>query len=157
MRSGVTAAIREQVLERDQGICQWCGIEVGELERQGWGGRGPCLPGKLTSAYWAPRGRQREQRSRLIAEVNLMVAELAEVVRSISGVADRQLRRAGFDTGISLWQADHVVPVSEGGGGCDLSGYRLLCVPCHKGVTAALAARTAAIRRAPDPQLKIPW
>jgi 5-methylcytosine-specific restriction endonuclease McrA len=35
----------------------------------------------------------------------------------------------------SLWQADHIVPVSKGGGLCDLSNYRTLCLPCHKEIT----------------------
>jgi 5-methylcytosine-specific restriction enzyme A len=41
----------------------------------------------------------------------------------------------------SLWDADHVVPVAEGGGECDLSNIRTLCVRCHRVATAALAAR----------------
>lgn len=46
-----------------------------------------------------------------------------------------------------LWEADHIVPVVEGGGLCDASGYRILCVPCHRHETAALAARRADARR----------
>ena len=30
-----------------------------------------------------------------------------------------------------LWEAHHTVPVSEGGGGCDLDGFETLCVACH--------------------------
>jgi 5-methylcytosine-specific restriction protein A len=41
------------------------------------------------------------------------------------------------------WQADHTVPVAEGGGLCGLEGYRTLCTPCHKRETAALAKRRA--------------
>lgn len=43
----------------------------------------------------------------------------------------------------SLWDADHVVPVSEGGGECDLSNIRTLCIPCHADATADLARRRA--------------
>lgn len=32
----------------------------------------------------------------------------------------------------SLWQADHVKPVAEGGGLCGLEGIQTLCVKCHK-------------------------
>lgn len=45
------------------------------------------------------------------------------------------------------WQADHVVPVAEGGGLCGLDGYRTLCLPCHNRETAALAARLATARK----------
>jgi 5-methylcytosine-specific restriction protein A len=43
-----------------------------------------------------------------------------------------------------LWDADHVVAVAEGGGECDLSNMRTLCLRCHREVTAALRARLAA-------------
>ncbi len=41
------------------------------------------------------------------------------------------------------WQADHVVPVAEGGGLCGLENMRTLCTPCHKRETAALRKRLA--------------
>lgn len=44
----------------------------------------------------------------------------------------------------SAWQADHIVPVCEGGGQCGLENYRTLCTACHQRVTAALAQRRAA-------------
>ena len=30
-----------------------------------------------------------------------------------------------------FWEADHIVPVAEGGGESDLTNYQTLCVPCH--------------------------
>jgi len=42
-----------------------------------------------------------------------------------------------------LWQADHIVPVTEGGGECGLENIRTLCTACHKRETAALRARLA--------------
>jgi 5-methylcytosine-specific restriction endonuclease McrA len=41
----------------------------------------------------------------------------------------------------SLWDADHILPVAEGGGQCDLDNLRTLCLPCHREVTAALRLR----------------
>jgi hypothetical protein len=41
----------------------------------------------------------------------------------------------------SLWDADHIVPVVEGGGECDLSNLRTLCLKCHRIATAALRKR----------------
>lgn len=58
-------------------------------------------------------------------------------------------RRWAAGTG-HLWQADHVIPVSEGGGECGLENYRTLCTACHKAETRELARRRAAQRhRAP--------
>lgn len=45
-----------------------------------------------------------------------------------------------------LWEADHIVPVSEGGAN-ELSNLRTLCLPCHKAETRMLAARRAKARR----------
>ena len=41
----------------------------------------------------------------------------------------------------SLWDADHIRPVAEGGGQCDLDNLRTLCLPCHREVTAELRLR----------------
>ena len=40
-----------------------------------------------------------------------------------------------------LWDADHIVPVAEGGGECDLDNMRTLCLKCHRDATAALRQR----------------
>lgn len=44
----------------------------------------------------------------------------------------------------SLWQADHVIPIVEGGGGCGLENLQSLCVWCHRKATRALRARMKA-------------
>ncbi len=44
----------------------------------------------------------------------------------------------------SLWDADHIAPVAEGGGQCDLENIRTLCLPCHREVTAQLRHRLRA-------------
>jgi 5-methylcytosine-specific restriction endonuclease McrA len=41
----------------------------------------------------------------------------------------------------SLWDADHIVPVAEGGGECDVSNMRTLCLKCHRNFTSELRAR----------------
>ena len=41
----------------------------------------------------------------------------------------------------SLWDADHILPVAEGGGQCDLDNLRTLCLPCHREFTADLRRR----------------
>lgn len=61
----------------------------------------------------------------------------------------KELEAIGFrgdEFGFSLWQADHIVPLAEGGSN-ELSNLRTLCVPCHKKATKALARRLADGRR----------
>jgi hypothetical protein len=41
----------------------------------------------------------------------------------------------------SLWDADHIVPVAEGGGQCDLDNLRTLCLLCHREATLRLRQR----------------
>lgn len=50
----------------------------------------------------------------------------------------------------SLWDADHVIPVAEGGGQCDLDNLRTLCLPCHREVTADLRRRLRHARNAAE-------
>ena len=66
-----------------------------------------------------------------------------------------ELEAEGFDfrsryygiTRGTLWQADHIVPVIEGGGECGLENLQTLCTPCHKAATAALRKRLAVRKR----------
>jgi 5-methylcytosine-specific restriction endonuclease McrA len=41
----------------------------------------------------------------------------------------------------NFWQVDHIIAVSEGGGGCGLENLRTLCVPCHDKETEDLRRR----------------
>jgi hypothetical protein len=41
----------------------------------------------------------------------------------------------------TLWDADHITPVIQGGGECDLSNIRTLCLRCHRTATIALRKR----------------
>jgi ribosomal protein L37E len=43
----------------------------------------------------------------------------------------------------SWWEADHIVPVCEGGAELGLDNLRTLCVPCHRRETADLNRRRA--------------
>lgn len=71
------------------------------------------------------------------------------LIRSNAGV----LRKAVFrrdrgmcklceaDNEYGYWEADHIVPVSEGGGCCGLENMRTLCGDCHNKETAKLKRR----------------
>jgi len=91
--------LREQVFERDKGVCATCGLD--------------------TAAEW-----QRLKRLRIAKRVGVL-----------RDWGLKSLKRA------SLWDADHIVPVAEGGGECDLSNIRTLCLKCHRKATAELRER----------------
>jgi 5-methylcytosine-specific restriction endonuclease McrA len=48
---------------------------------------------------------------------------------------DRAARRA-WRAQRPRWEADHIVPVADGGGECGLDNYRLLCRTCHVLITS---------------------
>ena len=61
--------------------------------------------------------------------------------RKLDYAARRRFERDWGVTGQSrrsLWDADHIRPVCEGGGECDLSNIRTLCLKCHRLATAEL-------------------
>ncbi len=73
---------------------------------------------------------------------------VAEQLKRARGAARLALMlHWGFNTRIrkSPWDADHILPVAEGGGECDLDNIRTLCLRCHRVVTMQLRER---IRRA---------
>lgn len=41
----------------------------------------------------------------------------------------------------SKWEADHILPVSKGGGGCTISNFQTLCGECHQEKTSRLNRR----------------
>src|ERR1700750_2385304 len=48
----------------------------------------------------------------------------------------------------TLWDADHIRPVAEGGGQCDLDNLRTLCLLCHREATSRLRMRLSQAPRA---------
>ncbi|KAK7505565.1 hypothetical protein BaRGS_00003310 [Batillaria attramentaria] len=46
-----------------------------------------------------------------------------------------------------FWHVDHIRPVWDGGGQCDIDNLRTLCTPCHSSVTSRQATKRAQARR----------
>jgi hypothetical protein len=60
--------------------------------------------------------------------------------RKLDYAARRQFEK-DWGSRRNLWDADHIVPVVEGGGECDLSNMRTLSLKCQRDVTAELRRR----------------
>lgn len=128
---------------RGRALCRWCNLEVpagrftfcsewcvnewrlrtdpGYVREQLFArDRGICaLCGADAGECWIELKRSRgAQRQRLLAHWGL-----------------KRLTRK------TLWDADHVLPVCEGGGECDLENLRTLCLICHRRETEALRRR----------------
>jgi 5-methylcytosine-specific restriction endonuclease McrA len=73
--------------------------------------------------------------------------KMASTARERRERAEFRKRYRWFFRRRSYWDADHIVPVVEGGGECTMANIRTLCVPCHQRVTKDLARRQASQRR----------
>lgn len=69
-----------------------------------------------------------------------------EWTRAKPPASDRAARKA-WRSARPRWEADHIVPVADGGGECGLENYRLLCRPCHLQVTLQWRAQRVLGRR----------
>ena len=55
----------------------------------------------------------------------------------------KKLNITEFESKKSIWHADHILPVSMGGGETGLDNIRTLCVKCHKAETKKLPSKAA--------------
>ena len=130
-----------------RGLCRWCSLEV------------PARRFTFCSDFcvheWKLRSQPGYLREQILKRDGGVCAHCGlDTIRE-----HRKLKRARGDIraalmghwGLtkrmrkSLWDADHILPVTEGGGECDLDNIRTLCLRCHRTVTARLRER---IRRA---------
>jgi 5-methylcytosine-specific restriction enzyme A len=152
---------RRKVEERDHGVCSACGIDCGRLERlvERLGKLARAIiwvraaDQRPVASYWDPQPDgarvvqvQHPAATKAMANLEIALALLSlwagHDVRKWCGSWNRgEGRREWWSLKHSLWQADHIKPVVEGGGGCGLYNYRTLCLRCHKGATAELAHR----------------
>jgi len=126
-----------------RGLCRWCSLEVPR--------------GRFTfcSDYCVHEWKLRTQPAYLREQVFVRDGGICARCRVDTVAAARQLRysrasrRAALlahwglkrRTRKSLWDADHILPVAEGGGECDLDNIRTLCLRCHRQATMALRGR----------------
>lgn len=134
-----------------RGLCRWCSLEVPR--------------GRFTfcSPYCVHEWKLRSQPAYLREQVYLRDQGICAVCGVDTVAVFRQLRRArganrarlleqwrpGGRRRKSLWDADHILPVAEGGGECDLDNLRTLCLCCHRAATAELQQRRRPARDAP--------
>lgn len=126
-----------------RGLCRWCALEV------------PPRRFTFCSAYCVHEWKLRTQPGYLREQVFLRDRGICAGCRIDSLEALRNLKRSrgnrrihlmlhwGLKTRIrkSLWEADHILPVVEGGGECDLENIQTLCLRCHRTVTKMLRER----------------
>ncbi|MBV9762364.1 MAG: HNH endonuclease [Acidobacteriaceae bacterium] len=136
-------ADREALPKGENGrcLCRWCGLEA-PAGRQTFCSDWCVEEWKLRSspAHLRERVFERDRGVCAICRIDCL-AEFRRI-RKLRGPARL---KATADWGLrgrkTLWDADHILPVAEGGGQCDLSNMRTLCLKCHRLHTARLRER----------------
>jgi 5-methylcytosine-specific restriction enzyme A len=138
-----------------RGLCRWCALEV------------PPRRFTFCSDYCVHEWRLRTNPAYVREQVFLRDKGICALCRTDTIKAYRVLKRSGglrreellAHWGLkrinrrTLWDADHILPVAEGGGECDLENIRTLCLRCHRLSTLELRARLISKRSVPDPQV----
>jgi 5-methylcytosine-specific restriction protein A len=133
-------------------LCRWCKLEVPAGRRtfcSDW-----CVhewrlrtdPGYLREQVFA-RDKGVCAGCHLDTEAEWRRIKRLPAARRVGVLRDwrlKNLRRS------SLWDADHIAPVAEGGGECDLSNLRTLCLRCHREATMKLRERLRLVKSAPS-------
>ncbi len=125
-------------------LCRWCRDEVVAKRRRTFCSDACVHAWKLRTDPAYLREKVFERDKGVCAQCGVDTAALRRDMRKLDYAARRQflkLWRLREGSRKSLWDADHVVPVAEGGGQCDLSNMRTLCLLCHREATAALRKR----------------
>ena len=137
----------------EKGTCKWCGGKASRV----W-----CSESCRTEAYvrmgYADRYLYKRDKGVcakcgmdtiwLKREINKILRAWRTNMRSWGAMGLRREVAADFgpwwsDSWKRLWEADHIIPVCEGGGCCGLENYQTLCLRCHKAETKALKKRLA--------------
>ncbi len=138
--------VRPSTLERGatgRPLCRWCRAETPK------GRRTFCSDScvhewKLRTDPGYLREHVLARDAGVCAVCRIDTVALRKDMRRLDYAARRRfLKEWGLKEGSrkSLWDADHIVPVAEGGGQCDLLNMRTLCLKCHRIATAALRSR----------------
>jgi 5-methylcytosine-specific restriction endonuclease McrA len=124
-------------------VCRWCRGPVAPPRRTFCGDA--CVhEWKIRSSPWYVRRevKKRDKGVCRLCGVNVVKAH-REWTRARPPADDRPARKR-WRAERPRWEADHIVPVADGGGECGLDNYRLLCRACHRRVTLEWRARRPA-------------
>lgn len=145
--------------KQPRGHCRWCGQPV-QPPRRSWCSDA-CVTEYTVRSGMAVAEQVLKRDHGVCAQCGIDCEEVRALMRRVNRVTrymtwyrDAQFRSQwgpwGFDPSRRTWEADHIVPVVEGGGCCGLDNYRTLCLCCHKRETAMLARRRSGRGKQPE-------
>lgn len=124
--------LRKCLVRRDSAVCSICGVNAGAAARA------------AVKAAVAVKGKGASVEAQLAAATQALTGDPSwvKLVPHLRLSPRRQKPMVG-----SLWQGDHINPVSNGGGLCGLENMRTLCSVCHSDVTKKQAASRSETRK----------
>jgi 5-methylcytosine-specific restriction endonuclease McrA len=117
-------------------LCRRCGAEVPKGRHTFCSGA--CVREwrlRTDPAYLRQRVFERDRG--VCAECGIDTELLRKEKRKLDYAARRRFEK-DWGARRNLWDAHHILPVSQGGGECDLANMRTLCLKCHRRHTAGL-------------------
>jgi 5-methylcytosine-specific restriction endonuclease McrA len=126
-------------VKRRKGDCRWCGAAVPK-GRFTFCSEACVHEWKLRTDPAYLRGQVFARDAGVCAACGLDTEALRRDKRKLDWAARKQFEK-DWGRRRHLWDADHIVPVVEGGGECDLANMRTLCLKCHRAVTSQLRKR----------------
>jgi 5-methylcytosine-specific restriction endonuclease McrA len=151
MKGGSARGVTLPKGENGRNLCRWCNLEVPK-GRQTFCSEWCVEQWRLRTDMSYLRERTFERDRGVCSQCGVdTMSEWHHLKRQRGTGRSRALAKWGLRgmTRKSLWDADHIVPVVEGGGGCDLDNIRTLCLICHGKVTLQLRERLKT-RAAPE-------
>jgi CRISPR/Cas system type I-B associated protein Csh2 (Cas7 group RAMP superfamily) len=134
--------MRQQVEKRDNGVCGVCGKDTNHVQSNLLKLMDVLILAAQENSrkFWHTFDKYHSQILKWISrnKIKHLKAVFKSGVASES-VDDLKLLRENLSR--TLWEADHIVPVAEGGGACGLENIRTLCRRCHHTATMAMRER----------------
>jgi superfamily II DNA or RNA helicase len=123
-----SGAARQQLMKRDRGICDICNLDCATLVKR----LQSIEKNQEADSEEMPLWKQQRERLLSRKEYQVFASKLSSAMKE--SLIDRALSG-------KAWQADHIIPVFEGGGQCTITNLRTLCTACHREVTAEQASK----------------
>lgn len=118
-----SASLRHVVRNVDDGICNSCHIDCEKLRLE------------ILSVSLAPTSSEVAKisssctRSSILDQRRRVVEQRHPLLMQFPHLVERLIRQPLPG---NLWHADHIIPVSHGGGECTIDNIQTLCVGCHQ-------------------------
>ncbi|HTI38530.1 MAG TPA: HNH endonuclease [Vicinamibacterales bacterium] len=141
------STIRRRAVQRDQWgkpdrneagqpICRWCRNVIAAPRRRTFCSDACVHEWRVRSSPSYVRGEVWKRDRGICGRCGFNLKEAESAWRRTRPPKPARAERRKWRAARPRWEADHILPVADGGGECGLENYRLLCRACHVVVTA---------------------